>query len=93
MHHVGLRLISERLNGRLFGQLFRRGAKGDLLGPRFFSFSELNVRDTFQLFERLTDVLFAASSGDSRHADHVLRGFRRIGQAQGHGRGQGSKHC
>jgi hypothetical protein len=73
---VFIGFLPNRLHQVFLGVLVGGGVEGDFLGFSGVSSSDDDVGDSFQLGERLTDVLFTAVSRDACHGDrvHGLRG-------------------
>lgn len=71
-HHVFRSVVAERLHCVLFADAFLGTRHGHLLGARLLPGGDFDIGDTIELAERLTDVCFAAPSGDSGHCGNVL---------------------
>ena len=87
------RVFSERLHRVFLFEFHRGGGEGDLLSAFFFSGFDsdgLGI-DPFEFCERLTDVLFAAPSGDACHA-HLVGGRFVAGQPEA-GQQQRDNRC
>lgn len=71
-HHVFRSVVAERLHCVCFADAFLGTSHGHLLGARLVPGGDFDIGDTIELAERLTDVCFAAPSGDSGHGGNVL---------------------
>jgi len=63
--------LPDRLHQVFLGVFVGGGVEGDFLGLSGVSSSDDDVGDSFQLGERLTDVLFTAVSRDACHGDRI----------------------
>ena len=71
LHHVTLGFLAKGLDGLFFRQIISSGHDCHLLRAWLVTSSDLDFRNTVELFERRTDVRLTTSSSNAGHSDDV----------------------